>query len=103
MIMLPSSVHDFENPDLVRIIEKTQKSPVCSAQDRVKFFKLAWDAVGSEFASRHNQYELFYAGASFVTKGHAYRTYDWQHATDLVDNLLGTYSLDAELATSRAA
>ncbi|WP_321782406.1 4-hydroxyphenylacetate 3-hydroxylase family protein [Burkholderia pyrrocinia] len=103
MIMLPSSVRDFENPELLRIIEKTQKSPVCSAQDRVKFFKLAWDAVGSEFASRHNQYELFYAGASFVTKGHAYRTYDWQHATGLVDNLLGTYSLEAELATSRAA
>lgn len=103
MIMLPSSVRDFENPELLRIIEKTQKSPVCSAQDRVKFFKLAWDAVGSEFASRHNQYELFYAGASFVTKGHAYRTYDWQHATGLVDNLLGTYSLEAELATPRAA
>ncbi|RDU99076.1 4-hydroxyphenylacetate 3-hydroxylase family protein [Trinickia dinghuensis] len=103
MIMLPSSVHDFENPELLRIIEKTQRSPVCGAEDRVKFFKLAWDAVGSEFASRHNQYELFYAGASFVTKGHAYRTYDWQHATGLVDNLLGTYSLDAELATPRAA
>ncbi len=44
MIMLPSSIRDFENPDLLRIIEKTQKSPVCSAEERVKFFKLAWDA-----------------------------------------------------------
>jgi 4-hydroxyphenylacetate 3-monooxygenase len=103
MIMLPSSVHDFENPELLRIIEKTQKSPVCSAEERVKFFKLAWDAVGSEFASRHNQYELFYAGASFVTKGHAYRSYDWQRATGLVDNLLSTYSLGAELAQSPRA
>jgi 4-hydroxyphenylacetate 3-monooxygenase len=96
-------VHDFENPELLRIIEKTQKSPVCSAEERVKFFKLAWDAVGSEFASRHNQYELFYAGASFVTKGHAYRSYDWQRATGLVDNLLSTYSLGAELAQSPRA
>ncbi|MDE1011826.1 MAG: 4-hydroxyphenylacetate 3-monooxygenase [Paraburkholderia fungorum] len=103
MIMLPSSIRDFENPDLLKIIEKTQKSPVCDAEERVKFFKLAWDAVGSEFASRHNQYELFYAGASFVTKGHAFRTYDWPRATGLVDDLLSTYSLDAELATLQAA
>ncbi|MFJ1254987.1 4-hydroxyphenylacetate 3-hydroxylase family protein [Cupriavidus sp. CuC1] len=104
MIMLPSSLHDFENPELARIIEKTQKSPACSPEERVKFFKLAWDAVGSEFASRHNQYEMFYAGASFVTKGHTYRTYDWKKATGLVDNILDSYSLGAELGQlARAA
>lgn len=98
MIMLPSSVEDFANPMLAEIIGKTQKSPVCSPEDRVKFFKLAWDAVGSEFASRHNQYEMFYAGATFVTKGHAYRAYDWKSASNLVDNMLGSYSLEGELA-----
>lgn len=98
MIMLPSSIEDFANPSLAGIIAKTQKSPVCSPEERVKFFKLAWDAVGSEFASRHNQYEMFYAGATFVTKGHAYRTYDWQNASSLVDNMLGSYSLESELA-----
>lgn len=103
MIMLPSSIEDFGNPDLVEIIGKTQKSPVCSPEERVKFFKLAWDAVGSEFASRHNQYEMFYAGATFVTKGHAYRTYDWKSASGLVDNLLGSYSLEGELARQAAA
>ncbi|NUA31808.1 4-hydroxyphenylacetate 3-hydroxylase family protein [Cupriavidus basilensis] len=104
MIMLPSSLHDFENPELARIIEKTQKSSACSPEERVKFFKLAWDAVGSEFASRHNQYEMFYAGAGFVTKGHTYRTYDWKKATGLVDNILDSYSLSAELGQlARAA
>ncbi|WP_354683343.1 4-hydroxyphenylacetate 3-hydroxylase N-terminal domain-containing protein [Cupriavidus necator] len=98
MIMLPSSIADFANPGLAEIITKTQKSPVCSPAERVKFFKLAWDAVGSEFASRHNQYEMFYAGATFVTKGHAYRTYDWKNAAGLVDNMLGSYSLEDELA-----
>ena len=29
----------------------------------VKTLKLAWDAVGSEFAGRHDQYEKVYAGA----------------------------------------
>lgn len=97
MIMLPSSIHDFENPLLADIIAKTQRSPVCDAEERVKFFKLAWDAVGSEFASRHNQYEMFYAGASFVTKGHAYRNYDWNRASGLVERMLGSYSLEESL------
>ncbi|MFX7849930.1 4-hydroxyphenylacetate 3-hydroxylase C-terminal domain-containing protein, partial [Acinetobacter baumannii] len=65
MIMLPSSIHDFRNPELAGLIEKTQQSPAASAVDKVKFYKLAWDAVGSEFASRHTQYEMFYAGATF--------------------------------------
>jgi 4-hydroxyphenylacetate 3-monooxygenase len=98
MIMLPSSIADFANPVLANIIGKTQKSPACSPEERVKFFKLAWDAVGSEFASRHNQYEMFYAGATFVTKGHAFRSYDWQRASGLVDDMLGSYSLESGLS-----
>ncbi|RKR31318.1 MULTISPECIES: 4-hydroxyphenylacetate 3-hydroxylase N-terminal domain-containing protein [Paraburkholderia] len=103
MIMLPSSIEDFNNPMLAEIIAKTQNSPVCSAEDRVKFFKLAWDAVGSEFASRHNQYEMFYAGATFVTKGHAFRSYNWKDCSNLVENMLGSYSLASALTSVRRA
>ena len=63
----------------------------------MKFFKLAWDALGSEFASRHTQYEMFYAGASFVTKNHSFRTYDWDRAAAMVDFMLDSYSLADEL------
>ena len=35
----------------------------------MKFLKAGWDAIGSEFGSRHTQYEMFYAGARFVTCG----------------------------------
>ncbi|MCY3947944.1 MAG: hypothetical protein OXF61_01940 [Acidimicrobiaceae bacterium] len=54
----------------------------------MKFLKLAWDAIGSEFASRHTQYEMFYAGAQFVTQGHSFRTYDWDGADRLLDRML---------------
>jgi len=94
MIMLPSSVADFANPELSRLIDKTQSSPVYRGKDKVKFYKLAWDAVGSEFASRHTQYEMFYAGAQFVTKGHSFRTYDWERAGAMVDALLAGYDVD---------
>jgi 4-hydroxyphenylacetate 3-monooxygenase len=96
MIMLPSSVRDFANPELAELIERTQQSPAAGSTERVKFYKLAWDAVGSEFASRHLHYEMFYAGATFVTKGHCFRTYDWQAAIGAVDRMLASYGLDGE-------
>jgi len=98
LIMLPSSVRDFGHPELANLIEKTQQSPAADARAKVKFYKLAWDVIGSEFASRHAQYETFYAGAPFVTKAHAFRTYDWDAATHMVDGFLAQYDLDDELA-----
>jgi len=95
MIALPSSYLDFENPEIAEMIEATQQSPLSGAHDKVKFYKLAWDAVGSEFGSRHTQYEMFYAGATFVTKAHSFRTYDWDRATGLVDAMLAGYDLPA--------
>jgi 4-hydroxyphenylacetate 3-monooxygenase len=91
LIMLPSSVADFANPEIVSYIEKTQPSPAGSAMDRIKLFKLAWDAVGSEFGSRHTQSEMFYAGA--VTRGHAFRTCDWEQVTEIVDGFLARYGV----------
>ncbi len=102
LIMLPSSIDDFANAELAALIDKTQQSPAANSRERVKFYKLAWDAVGSEFGSRHHQYEMFYAGATFVTKGHSFRTYDWKAADALVDGMLNSYSLDDELKTRKA-
>jgi 4-hydroxyphenylacetate 3-monooxygenase len=63
--------------------------------------KAAWDAIGSEFGSRHTQYEMFYAGARFVTAGHSFRTYDWNSATSIVDTLLSSYDLADELGSAK--
>ena len=103
MIMLPSSLADFADPELRAIIEKTQQSPAADALQRVKFYKLAWDLIGSEFGSRHTQYEMFYAGATFVTKGHSFRTYDWEGASAMVDRALGGFSLEQALQEQTTA
>jgi 4-hydroxyphenylacetate 3-monooxygenase len=97
MIMLPSGIEDFADSRLADYALRAQGCAVLSPQERVKFFKLAWDAVGSEFASRHTQYEMFYAGAGYVTKGHSCRTYDWSGASALLERLLGSYQLEDEL------
>jgi 4-hydroxyphenylacetate 3-monooxygenase len=91
MIMLPSSEKDFANPEIAALIGQTQRSPATDSMGRVKIFKLAWDAVGSEFGSRHLQYEMFYAGATMVTRGHAFRTCDWEQSTGMVDRFMAGY------------
>lgn len=59
LIMLPSSTADLADPELVALFDTALVSAREGedAYDRMKFLKLAWDAVGSEFASRHTQYE----------------------------------------------
>lgn len=104
LIMLPSSAQDFDDADLARIISSVQVSADGTAPlDRVKFLKLAWDAIGSEFASRHTQYEMFYAGAQFVTRGHSFRTYDWDKAKSLVAMISDRYDLDGASGSENVA
>jgi len=97
LIMLPSSEQDFSNPEIRGYIGRTQRSPVADSYGRVKLMRLAWDAVGSEFASRHVQYEMFYAGAQVFQRAAMYRTYDWDRSTGLVDSILSGYDLPLEV------
>jgi 4-hydroxyphenylacetate 3-monooxygenase len=98
VIQLPSSVADFANPAMAADIERYIQSPGTPAKERVKLMKLVWDAIGSEFAGRHAQYEMFYAGAPFVTKGHMYRNYDFTGAKSLVQRALDGYDLGGRVA-----
>lgn len=91
MLMVPSSVADFAAPEIAPLIERTQRSSVCSSTERVKLMKLAWDALGSEFGSRHLQYEMFYSGPRTTTAGMAYRTFDWDRAAAGLDRMLDSY------------
>jgi 4-hydroxyphenylacetate 3-monooxygenase len=43
---------------------------------------------------------MFYAGATFVTKGHSFRCYDWGGASAMVDRALADYSLDDSLQSA---
>lgn len=36
----------------------------------------------------YQQYESFYAGAHFVTRGHSFRTYDWDAAGEMVRTVM---------------
>lgn len=96
VLQLPSSEKDLHSEDARTHIDRYLGTPDMEALDRVKLFKLAWDAIGSEFAGRHQQYEVFYAGAPFVAKGYAFRNFDFESAVSSVDRFLATYSISDE-------
>ena len=95
LLQVPSSVQEFVNPDTAKDIRRYIQSPGVCAEDRVKLCKLAWEMVGSEFAGRHQQYEMFYAGAPFVVRNYAYLNYDFGEAVGLVEKCLEGYGLDS--------
>jgi 4-hydroxyphenylacetate 3-monooxygenase len=88
MITLPSSLRDFESEETARDIERYMRSASSDAKTKVALMRLAWDFIGSEFGSRHQQYEKFYGGASFVVKQNVYRNFDFARASALVDAAL---------------
>jgi 4-hydroxyphenylacetate 3-monooxygenase len=94
MITLPSSHADFDQLDMARDIERYMRSGTLDARARVALMRLVWDFLGSEFGSRHQQYEKFYGGASFLVKQNVNRFYDYARAKALVDAALSLPPLD---------
>jgi 4-hydroxyphenylacetate 3-monooxygenase len=88
VISQPSSVADFDNPEIAPMIERYMRSGSMDARSRTELTRLLWDFLGTEFGSRHQQYEKFYGGSSFIVKQNVYRNFDWKRATALVDAAL---------------
>jgi 4-hydroxyphenylacetate 3-monooxygenase len=88
MITMPSSLKDIESPLTAPDIERYMASGISGAKERISLMRLAWDFFGSEFGNRHQQYEKFYGGASFLVKQNMCRNYDFARACKLVDSAL---------------
>ena len=94
LLQVPSSYKDYLNPEIAADLERYVRSPGLKSVERTKLYKLAWDLVGSEFAGRHQQYELFYAGARAQTTAvRAYRAFDFVAARAMVERCLAGYDL----------
>ncbi|MEL7155568.1 MAG: 4-hydroxyphenylacetate 3-hydroxylase C-terminal domain-containing protein, partial [Actinomycetota bacterium] len=96
VIDLPSSVAALDHPDLV----EHATSPGVEAADRVQLYRLAWDLIGTEFAGRHHQYEMFYAGAPAVARAHTRRTWRLEEAEALLDRTLAQWDRTTPLPSS---
>lgn len=79
----------FTDPDAAQLFAEAFAAPsVEEARERYKLMKLAWDLIGSEFASRHLQYEMFYAGPRHVTRARMGHVFDWEAVDRLAERTL---------------
>lgn len=94
VFQMPANISVMKDSQLARQFETYWQTPQADAVTRMKLFKLAWDMVGSEFAGRHQQYEKFYAGASFIVRNHSFRETDWAAFNRIVENLMASYDYE---------
>ncbi|HSF07217.1 MAG TPA: 4-hydroxyphenylacetate 3-hydroxylase N-terminal domain-containing protein [Methylomirabilota bacterium] len=85
---LPSSEAAFLSAETRADTERYYQSAAAGARERVKLLKLVWDFVGTEFAGRQLQYEMFYSASQPVVNRRMFRSYDWQAAKAMVDRCL---------------
>lgn len=102
VIQLPSSYRDLVSEETRDDVARYFTGASVDAEERIKLFKLAWDAIGSEFGGRHHQYEIFYAGAPFVTRGYAFRNYGYEEALGQVEDFLASYDVGSAVADAPA-
>ncbi len=92
-LAMPSSAEMLLAGPTADDVREYYQSGHASAEDRVKLLKLAWDLIGTEFGGRQMQYEMFYAGAPFITQARNYAAYDWTRPRRLVEECLAQYGL----------
>lgn len=94
VLQVPSTYHELLNPETMKDLNQYVRSSGAGTLERVKLFKLVWDVIGTEFAGRHLQYEMFYAGAPYVSRMYAYRNFGYQSAMEMVDRFMDGYDID---------
>lgn len=99
LIYLNSNAVDFQTPEIRPYLDRYLRgSNGKTGLDRSKTMKLLWDAVGSEFAARHELYELNYFGqpevAHLTLNELAKSDGTLDHAHHLVETCMDQYDLD---------
>jgi 4-hydroxyphenylacetate 3-monooxygenase len=88
---MPASVSVLNDPELRRLFDEYWTTPKESALERLKLFKLAWDLIGSEWASRATSYEKFFVGPAFSVRNYNFINCPWERYQDVVRDFMRTY------------
>lgn len=96
-LVIPSSFRDLTSDDLRPYIDRYYRGSTTSAHDRVKLFKLLWDAVGSEFGSRHTLYERNYGGSPELVRLNVLQFADREGRLDEMKNLVAACMAEYDL------
>ncbi len=90
----PASVDVFNSP-IASDVRKYYRGAEVTAEEKVKLFKAAAEIAVSDFGSRHELYERFYAGdPMFLRIQTQYSGYDKREPLALVDKMLASYGIE---------
>jgi 4-hydroxyphenylacetate 3-monooxygenase len=97
----PADISVFDNPVTADLYSRFTLEDKEHAIERYKLMRLAWDLVGTEFASRHTQYEMFYNGAPHVALNRMWHFFRWEDVDAQVDRALKSIGNYDELVGGR--
>ena len=83
-----ASEQGFASDETAEDVARYYRSAAMPADQRVKLLRVMWDLVGTEFAGRQLQYEMFYSAAQHVADRHVFRSFDWKVGRAHVRRLL---------------
>jgi 4-hydroxyphenylacetate 3-monooxygenase len=85
---LPADISVFDNAVTADLYSRFTLEDKETARERYKLMRLAWDLIGTEFASRHTQYEMFYGGAPHVALSRMWHYFRWSQVDAAADRAL---------------
>lgn len=97
----PASIDILDDPELGKTFETLWNAGTYGAVERMKLFKLAWDLVGSDHASRATSYEKFFVGPAFAVRNYNFLYAPWDELHGIVDHFMGQYDTTELLGEAR--
>ena len=97
----PADSSIYDNEVTADMFARFTLTDAPASLEHYKLMRLAWDLVGSEFASRHTQYEMLYAGPKHVTRGRAGFFFRWDTVDEAAREALASLGGYEELIRSR--
>jgi 4-hydroxyphenylacetate 3-monooxygenase len=92
----PASIDVMEDPELRGLFTNFWTAGQQTAFNRMKLFKLAWDLVGSDHASRATSYEKFFVGPAFAVRNYNFINAPWDELHQLAEDFMATYGYEVE-------
>ena len=90
----PASIDVMDDPQLRDLFTTFWTAGQQTAFDRMKLFKLAWDLVGSDHASRATSYEKFFVGPAFAVRNYNFINAPWDELHRLAEDFMATYGYE---------
>jgi 4-hydroxyphenylacetate 3-monooxygenase len=97
----PADISVFDNAITADLYSRFTLEDKEAARERYKLMRLAWDLIGTEFASRHTQYEMFYGGAPHVALSRMWHYFRWAQVDAAADRALESIGHPDELVEGK--